>query len=97
MTYAEIIAVLRRGKCDATADAFERAVRDESRALLALPDSQWKRETSALESARVFYANDITVQLLGPEQPTPSLMLSNRRFPVVWAVAEVLRTNGLAP
>ena len=98
MTYDEIIAALKSGKCDATVESFERAIEDEKRALFELPGGKWKKRDmgrAAREAAREFYADDITRQLTDPVQPSPSNMMGLRRFPVTWAVAEVLRTNKL--
>lgn len=99
MTYEEIITALRQGKCDATADALDRAAYEEARAL-ARTDTRPSEVSGsaarrALPAAEEFYAEDITAQLREPEQPTPNRMLNLRRFPVAWAVAEVLRTNKL--
>jgi hypothetical protein len=94
MTYDDIITALQRGKCIETIAALERAIeaeRDELHKLHPLRDGG----KLALSRAKGFYAEDITSQLAEPAEPTPSRMLRLRRFPVAWAVAEVLRTNGL--
>lgn len=98
MIYDEIITALRNGKMESTVGALERAIDDEARALSELPGGKWKLRDGgsyARESAREFYADDITRQLRDPEQPSPYNMLSLRRFPTVWAVAKVLRANNL--
>lgn len=99
MNYSEIIQALHDRVCISTAAALDFAVLREADDLITgstryatirLTD---KRRIAAVEDARVLYAEDITRQLQDPVQPSPSNMLGNRRFPVVWAVAEVLRTN----
>jgi len=97
MTYAEIIAALERGKCEGTVRALDYAVLEEAKAL-AEHGNKWKRRDGgkfARESAREFYAEDITEQLRAPLPLTPDRILGHRRVHVVWAVAEVLRTNKL--
>lgn len=78
-----------------TADALDRAVDEEAAALQALGTATWKKRDDALTSARDFYADEITVQLKSRAPLTPDHVLSYRRLSVVWAVAEVLRTNNL--
>jgi hypothetical protein len=98
MTYDEIIAALKHGKCESTVTALERAVEDEARALAELSGGQWKRRDAgkyARECAREFYAEDVERVLVEHEEPTPDRILSRRRFAIAWAVAKVLRTNGL--
>lgn len=98
MTIAEILTALCNAKLDQTAMGLERAIDEEAQALAKL-DLYNRRDKgkAAREAACEFYAEDITNQLREPLEPTPDRVLSLRRFPVTWAVAEVLRTNGLAP
>lgn len=110
MTYEKIIELLKSKKLDATTEGFERAIRDEAVALIegttshgSFVRSPGQRTHSyprtpndaAIQAAREYYAEDITNQLSDPLDPTPTRMMGLRRFPVAWAVAEVLRTNGL--
>jgi hypothetical protein len=97
MTYDEIIAALHARNCSATSHSLERAVEEEKRALFENASKYKLRDggRAALAAAKDFYAEDITRQLNEPVPPTPARMLDLRRFPVVWAVAEVLRTNKL--
>lgn len=99
MTYEEIVAALRRGNCDSTADALERAVEDEARALRdeRRPLGVAAEIQASRAAARDYYAEDITAQLRDPVQPNPNRMLNLRRFPVTWAVAEIMRQEGIAP
>lgn len=94
MTYADIVIALNRGRCHETLTALERAIDSEKAELFKLRPLR-DGGAAALAQAKEFYAADVTAQLAKPEQPTPDRMLKYRRFPVAWAVAEVLRTNGL--
>lgn len=100
MTYDKIIELLKSNKLDSTAESFESAIEDEASALqngTTRYDRMKKFGASSypspgtIEVAKEFYAEDITNQLADPVEPTPVRMMTLRRFPVTWAVAETLR------
>jgi uncharacterized membrane protein affecting hemolysin expression len=96
VTYDEIVKALDERKCMSTEAALDSAVYAEAQALIK-GASRYNKLRNKLDTAKLdardFYADDITRQLNEPVSPTPSRMLNLRRFSVVWAVAEVLRTN----
>ena len=94
MTFEEILKMLRAGKCESTAASLEQALADETAALAAVYKLRDKGK-KAREDSKAFFAEDITNQLTDPVDVTSHRMLTLRRFPVVWAVAEVIRTNKL--
>lgn len=95
--FQRIVKALNDAGMHATARALERAAEAEAHDLFRDIKSYQKRDggKAAREAAEEFYATDIASQVLVPEQPTVDRMLNHRRFPVVWAVAEVIRTNSI--
>ncbi len=93
MTFNEIKQDLRKFKLPALDGALDRAVREESEALI---DNNRKRtpaaKASALEAAQGFYAEDITRFLATKQALTPGMVLYQRRMATAWAIAqEILR------
>lgn len=95
--FERIIKALLDGGMTSTVSALHRAAADEARELFENIKQYQKRDNgkAAREAAEEFYAEEIAVQVVTPEQPTVDRMLGLRRFPVVWAVAEVIRTNNI--
>lgn len=100
MTYNEILAELHSLKCSSTAASLDYAIYIEAVSLCEnMTSHKFKNSrqripnAAAIEAAKDFYAEDINIQLADPKHPTPNLMLNHRRFPAVWAVAEIIRTN----
>lgn len=93
--FDRIIKALNKAGMHATADALDRAADDEAHDLTKGIKAYQLRDggKKAREAAEDFYAMEIATQVLVPDHPTVDRMLNHRRFPVVWAVAEVIRTN----
>jgi len=95
--FDRIMKALNAAGMHATARALDSAADDEASDLRAVITAYQKRDNgeAAREAAEEFYAMEIATQVLVPDHPTVDRMLNNRRFPVVWAIAEVIRTNNI--
>jgi len=93
MDYFEILERLRKSRNDSAADALEHAVREEAKVLLDLREGRRTEKAIALacESARKYYAEDITTEMETPRTLKPEHVLNFRRIPTAWAVARILR------
>ena len=99
--YETIVAALRSKKLESLETTMARCVDEEADDLAAVP-SHAKRRTAGylkrvLEDAQSFYAAEILDELFTdpPRTLTPEQILGTRRTAKTWAIAAIMRREGL--
>lgn len=100
--YDTIVAALRSKRLESLETALDRIVREEADDLAKVP-TYAKRRTAGymarvLEDSKSFYASEILDELFTdpPRTLTPEQIISTRRTAKAWAIAAIMRREGLA-
>jgi len=99
--YETIVAALRSKKLESLEMSLDRLVREEQAELSRVPTHRNRRTAGymqrCLEDAQSFYAAEILDEMFTdpPRVLTPEQIIGTRRTAKAWAVAAIMRREGL--